>query len=551
MKKFLKNSTAMLLLVVMVISTALVGCGKDDNNKSKNEKGTDTANGGFELNLQVGPEPGTIDPTLNTTLDGSTLIIHAFEGLMKLNDKSEVVSGQAESYTVSDDNLVYTFKIRDDAKWSDGQAVTAEDFVYSWQRLVNPATASEYNYMIDIVANANEIMNGEKDPSELGVKAIDEKTLEVTLTTPTAYFLEVTTHAATYPVRKDIVEANPDTWATDPETYIGNGPYKLVSWEHQSKMTYVQNENYYDAAKLGPDKLNFVLMDDRNTILSAFKNGDILFGEDLPPEEIKAMTDKGLYIEPQLGTYFLCLNVEKEELSNPKVRQALSLAIDRNFIVENVTMAGQQSADTFVATGLSDVDTTVDFHEKATPWYDVNDYEGNVEKAKALLAEAGYADGKGLPTIELMCNPGHENVMEAIQNMWSEKLGINVTISSQDWNVFVDTRRTGGYQVARHGWVSDYNDPISFLDMWVTNGGNNDSKWSNAEYDALIKTVKTSADREERYAAMHKAEQILAAEMPIIPIYYYTDLYLKADNLQGFYSSPLGYKYFMYTTLSE
>ena len=546
----IRRHLAMLLLLVMVMTTALTACG----NSKKEGASTGKSKGGdekFELNVNVGPEPNTIDPTLNTAVDGGTLINHAFEGLMKFNDKSEVVNGQAADYKVSDDELVYTFTLRDDAKWSDGDPVTADDFVYSWRRLVDPKTGSEYNYMIDSVLNAKDIMAGKKDPTELGVKAVDEKTFEVTLAVPTAYFLEVAAFPATYPLKEDVVSADPDTWATEPDKYIGNGPYVLKQWDHQAKMVYEKNENYYDVDNLGPDVINFVLMDDQNTILSAFKNNEVLFADDLPSEEIEAMTDNGLYIAPQLGNYFICLNVEKEELKDVKVRQALALAIDRDYIVESVAKGGQQPADTFVPTGLSDVEIDKEFHDSAEPWYDLNDYEGNINKAKQLLSEAGYPDGEGFPTRELMCNPGHENIMEAIQNMWSENLGINVTISSQDWNVFIDTRNEGNYQVARHGWLADYNDPISFLDMWVTNGGNNDSQWSNKEYDALIETVKTSTDRETRYQAMHDAEKILGEEMPIIPIYFYTDLYLKADNLEGVYLSPLGFKFFMYTSVTE
>lgn len=544
-KNIFKKPAALLLLLVMVVSTVLTACGGKDA-----AKGNDQGNGKV-IDVHVGPEPNTIDPTLNTAVDGGTLINHAFEGLMKINDKGEVVNAQAADVKVSDDNLVYTFTIRDDAKWSDGEPVTAENFVYSWRRSVDPATGSEYNYMLDMVLNANEIMEGAKDPSELGVKAIDEKTFEVTLAVPTSYFLEIAAFPTTYPLREDIISENPDTWATEPDNYIGNGPYKLTTWEHQSKMVYVKNDQYYDLDKLGPDTINFNLMEDQNTILSAFKNGEILFGDDLPSEEIEAMKGNGLEITGQLGTYFLAIQTQKEEFKDAKVRQALSLAIDRNFIVEAVAKGGQQPADTFVPTGLSDSNVEEEFHSNAEAWYDVNDYEGNVTKAQQLLAEAGYANGEGFPTIELMCNPGHEAMMEAIQNMWAEKLGLNVTISSQDWNVFIDTRNAGEYQVARHGWLADYNDPISFLDMWVTGGGNNDAKWSNAEYDALIKEVKTTTDREARYTAMHAAEKILSEEMPVIPIYYYTDLYLLSDKLEGFYVSPLGFKFFMYTSVAE
>ncbi|UPA31485.1 peptide ABC transporter substrate-binding protein [Terrisporobacter glycolicus] len=537
-----KKKIAVLLASALAMSTALAGC---------SNSGSGGSSKGVELNVNVGPEPATIDPAKNSAVDGATLINHAFEGLMKLDKDNKIVEGQASKYEVNKDETVYTFTLREGIKWSDGEQVKAEDFVYAWQRLVDPKTGADYNYMIDMVKNANEIMAGKKKPKELGIKALDEKTVEVTLTTPTPYFLEVCAFPATFPVRKDIVEANADTWSTDPKTYIGNGPYVLKSWEHQSKMTYVKNENYYDLKKLGPDTINFVLMEDKNTMLSAYKNNEILFADDLPSEEIDAMKDKGLVIEKQLGTYFLSINVKKEGLDNVKVREALSLALDRDYIVEKVAKGGQIPADSFVTTGLTDADGKTEFHENAKKWYDAKDYKGNVEKAKKLLKEAGYENGKGLPSIELMCNPGHEPIMEAVQNMWKENLGVNVTISSQDWNVFLETRKEGDFQVARDGWLGDYNDPISFIDMWITGGGNNNAQWSNKEYDKIVSEIKSTTDAKERYAKMHEAEDILAKDMPIIPIYYYTDLYLISDKLEGMYTSPLGYKYFMYCTVTE
>lgn len=537
-----KKKIAVLLASALAMSTALAGC---------SNSGSGGSSKGVELNVNVGPEPATIDPAKNSAVDGATLINHAFEGLMKLDKDNKIVEGQASKYEVNKDETVYTFTLREGIKWSDGEQVKAEDFVYAWQRLVDPKTGADYNYMIDMVKNANEIMAGKKKPKELGIKALDEKTVEVTLTTPTPYFLEVCAFPATFPVRKDIVEANADTWSTDPKTYIGNGPYVLKSWEHQSKMTYVKNENYYDLKKLGPDTINFVLMEDKNTMLSAYKNNEILFADDLPSEEIDAMKDKGLVIEKQLGTYFLSINVKKEGLDNVKVREALSLALDRDYIVEKVAKGGQIPADSFVTTGLTDADGKTEFHENAKKWYDAKDYKGNVEKAKKLLKEAGYENGKGLPSIELMCNPGHEPIMEAVQNMWKENLGLNVTISSQDWNVFLETRKEGDFQVARDGWLGDYNDPISFIDMWITGGGNNNAQWSNKEYDKIVSEIKSTTDSKERYAKMHEAEDILAKDMPIIPIYFYTDLYLISDKLEGMYTSPLGYKYFMYCTVTE
>jgi oligopeptide transport system substrate-binding protein len=556
-KSFMKKSLVLLLALTMMATTALTGCGKKDtgnNTGTDTDAGTETgATNDLTINVSVGPEPETLDPTMNTAADGSTYLNHVFEGLMKVDAEANIVQGAAESYTVSEDGLVYTFKIRQDAKWSDGTDLTADAFVYSWQRLVDPTTASDYNYMLDMVKNANEIMAGTVDKSELGIKAVDSKTLEITLAVATPYFLEICAFPATFPLREDIVSANPDTWFQDPATYIGNGPYVVKTWEHQAQIVMEQNPNYYGVADLGPKTINFKLMEDDNTILAAYENGEILFGDSLPSEEIERMTGNGLFIEGQLGTYFLCLNVEDEALKDANVRKALSLAIDRNYLVESVAKGGQQPADTFVPTGLSDVETTTEFHEKAEKWFSVDpaNYEANVAEAKQLLADAGYPNGEGFPSIELMINPGHESIAEAVIYMWQQELGITATLSSQDWSVFIETRNSGDYQIARHGWLADYNDPISFLDMWLTGGGNNDSQWSNADYDALIQKVKASSDRAERIDLMHQAEKILANEMPIIPLYFYTDLFLKSDKLQGFYSSPLGYKFFMYTSVTE
>jgi oligopeptide transport system substrate-binding protein len=558
-----KKIVAMTLAATMLMAT-VTGCASKDAQKqdaadsqatTDSQTTTDTTatpdatdvatTKGGEISVQIAGEPYSIDPQMGNTVDGGSLVNHGFEGLMKINQDGEYVDAQAASHTVSADGLVYTFILRDDIKWSDGEPVKASDFVYSWQRLVDPATASDYNYIIDMVANANEVMSGEATPDTLGIKALDDKTVEITLAVPCTYFDEICAFPNTFPVRQDIIEEFGDAWATEPDHYVSNGPYVLTSWEHQSKMVYTKNENYYGVDELGPDTINFVLIEDYNSILTAFKNGDISFGEDLPSEEMEAMKGNGLYFAPQLGTYFLCINNEKEEFKDANVRKALSLAIDRQYITDSVKKNGAVPADTYVAQGLTEPDET-EFHDNAEKWYDATDYDSNVAEAQQLLADAGFPNGEGFPSIELMINPGHEDVAQAVQNMWAEKLGLNVTIASNDWAVFVQTRKDGEYQIARHGWLADYNDPISFLDMWVTGGGQNDAKFSNAEYDKLIEEIKASTDNNERFEKMHQAETILGEEMPIIPIYYYTDPYLLADSLKGVYTAPIGYKYFMY-----
>lgn len=547
--KEMKRMLTLLLAAVMVLAI-FTGC-QSDAGKTGDKAATKS------IAVNVGPEPETIDPALNTSVDGATLIIHAFEGLMVLDEKGAPVVGQAKEYKVSDDGLTYTFTLRDDIKWTDGKAVVAEDFIYAWKRAIDPATASDYSYMFDVITGVNDVIGGVKGASldNIGVKALDEKTIEVTLVSPTPYFLELCAFPTYMPLRKDVVDGK-EAWATTPETYLTNGAYKLKSWTHDSEMVYEKNTNYYNVAKLGPDEIKFVLMGDDNAILSAYKNGEISFADSMPQAEIDAWRDsEEFFLEGQLGTYFVVFNTKEKPFNDPNVRKALNLAIDRNFIVEQVGKAGQQPASAFVPTGLSDSDVTKEFRTVGGDYYSVKaeDYEKNVAEAKKLLTEAGYPDGKGFPKIEYMYNEGtgHADIAQALQNMWKEQLGIETTLSSQEWSVFIDTRNKGNFEIARHGWLGDYNDPISFLDMWTTTSGNNDADWSNTKYDALIKEIKASGDRDERITKMHEAENLLMAEMPVAPIYYYVDIFLKSPKLEGFYSSPLGYKYFMYSSLTE
>jgi oligopeptide transport system substrate-binding protein len=530
----MKRKAALLMSLVLAFSMLFTGCGGGSGKVNV-------------LAVNVGPDPDTIDPALNSAVDGATMIIHAFEGLMTLDKNGVPVAGQAESYEVSDDGTTYTFHLRDGLKWSDGQPVKASDFVYAWNRAISPDTAADYEYMFEVIDGYDE--------GKLNVTAPDDKTLVVKLKTAVPYFLELLAFPTYSPVRQDIIEANGEAWAVDPKTYIGNGPYKMTEWVPGSHILFEKNKNYWNYKNLGPEKIKFVLMEDDNAILNAFQKEEILFADSLPNDEINAWREKPeFHLEGQLGTYYISFNTQKPPLDNPKVRKALTLAIDRDFICVNIGQAGQEPAGAFVPTGLSDADPTKEFRDVGGDYYDPSKeaYKSNLEEAKKLLAEAGYPDGKGLPTIEYLYNEGtgHQQIGEALQDMW-KKIGVNVSLVSQEWNTFLNTRKNGDYYIARNGWLADYNDPISFLDMWITGGGNNDAQWSNAQYDELIKKIKTSTDTAERYKMMHEAEDIIFDESMLCPIYYYVDIYLLNQKVQGFYSSPLGYKYFMYTTVQD
>ena len=539
---------------------------------AENEATEETAStGDFNITVNLASEPQTMDPTLNTTSDGSNMANHLFEGLMKWEDSgaevngsdgtahsAQLAPGQAESYekTENEDGTVtYTFKLRDGIKWSDGKDVTAGDFEYSWKRLVDPATAADYSYMLDCVVNANEIIAGEKDASELAVKAVDDKTFEVTLVNDLPYFEELCAFPAMMPVRQDVIEEAGDNWTFDVSTYISNGAYKMKEWTHNSQIVVEKNENYYDYEKLGPETITFKLMDNQNAMLSGFNSGELDFIEDVPQAEIANLIASGdMKIVDYIGTYYVCFQTQKAPFDDARVRKAFSLAIDRTYIVNQVTQSGQVEAGGFVPAGVYDAEgaTGDDFRTVGGDYYKPTDadYEANCEEARALLAEAGYPDGEGFPVVEYLYNTSdaHKAVAEALQYMWEEELGVKVTLNNQEWAAFLQTRKDGDYSIARNGWIADYNDPISFLDMWMTGGGNNDAQYANEEYDSLIKQAKTTTDVKERMELLHKAEDMIIGEdNALAPLYFYTQKYMLADGIEGVYYCPLGYFFFGYT----
>ena len=563
-KKFL----ALALASVMAVSVAACGSSSSTNDTSAADSSTTTeaadttaSADGYNLAVCLASEPMTIDPALNSAVDGAIMANHMFEGLVKWVDngsgEAELAPGQAESWekTVNDDGTVtYAIKMRDGIKWSDGKDVTAGDFEYSWKRLADPATAADYCYMIDMVQGYAEVADGSADKDTLGIKAIDDKNLEITLSYDCPYFEEIMAFPATFPVRQDIVEGN-EEWTYSPETYIGNGAYKMVEWSHNAYILTEKSETYYDYEKLGPDTIKYTLLDDNNAMLAAFNSGELNFIMNFPTDEMANYLASGqITVAPYIGTYYVCFNTEDEVFSNPLVRQAFSLVIDRNYIVENVSQSGEVPATGYVPSGVYDAEGANgdDFRTVGGEYYSVSadDYKANCDKARELLAEAGYPNGEGFPAVEYMYNTDdrHKAIAEALQNMWQTELGVTVNLSNQDWNVFLKSRKDGDFQIARNGWIADYNDPCSFLDMWYTGGGNNDAQYSNPEYDALIDAAKATSDQTERMAAFHKAEDLLIGQDSVLaPIYFYTNPYMLSDNISGMYYTPLGYFFFGYT----
>ena len=537
----LKKLCAVVLAATLATSL-FIGCG---NNSSSNGS---SSSSNQNLIFNVGADPKTMDPTLNNASEAGTMILNAFEGLMVLDENDKPKEAAAESYEVSEDKLVYTFKLRQDSKWSDGKPVVADNFKYSWLRALDKATAAEYHYQLFYIKNAEKFYNGEVSAEEVGIKVLDDYTLEVTLEAPTEYFLQLCAFTTYVPLREDIVSANPDGWATKPETYVSNGAFKLVQWDMKDQLVFEKNENYWDKDSVKLDTLTFKLVTEDTTAYSELKAGNFDMVNSVPTNEIEPGIEEGLvHVNPKIGTYYFAINVGKQDilnedvkkaLSNKLVRQALNLAIDRQEIIDNVAKAKQVPAYSFVPLGITDENGT-EFSSKE--YYNPADIEGNIVKAKELLKEAGYENGTGLPTFELMYNSEgyHKEAAQIIQQNL-EEIGVNVELANQEWAVFLNTRQKGEYQIARHGWIADYIDPMTFLDLWVTGGGNNDTGFSNARYDELVTAAKVEVDSAKRLEMLREAEDILMDEMPVLPVYYYTTVTAANENVKGVQISTLG-----------
>ena len=612
-----KRACAMALAGLMTAS-ALAGCGDTNVPADGNGAGTGAAGGaaaGGAINVCFGSEPDTLDPALNSAVDGATFLVHLYSGLAKweqdANGVMQIVPDAAtelpEGVENADGTITYTYTLRDGLKWSDGQDVTAGDFIYAWNRAASAELAADYGYMFEVVDGYDEIADVDADgnpvnpDAKLNVQAPDEKTIVVTLYNPVSYWNELLAFPTYFPVREDVVSN--EAWATDPSTYVCNGPYKISAWDHNSVITLSKNENYFDADKITMGTINCYLSDDQNNMLTNFKNGDWQFIDDIPTNEIATIKNDyptEFVITGQLGTYYVCWNINEdimpagsefanEEYAKAEVRRAIGLLFDRNYIVNDIAQGGQLPASSFVAMGLTDADGSQFYKNAGTNSYDgyydvsADAYTENFNQAVSILqkyytwdeATQKFTD---FPTMTYLYNTseGHKAIGEYLQNALAG-VGITMNLENQEWATFLNTRKNGDYSIARNGWLADYNDPICFLDMWTTNSGNNDVQFGKGAhkneksysmdltscgvdikvdlgtwaetYDVLIDTIKSTTDNETRYKLMHVAEDMLMDTGCITPLYFYTDMYMLDDSVQGFFSNPLGYKYFMYCTI--
>lgn len=549
MKKFIS------ILLIAMLAFSAAACGNKAGNGESD--GVDVSTFPV-ITACLAEEPETMDPTLGSALDTGTYFAHLYEGLVTMDKDKNWVPGAAESWDVSDDGLVYTYHLREDAKWSDGEPVTAKDFVYSWTRLCDPELAASYSYFSYYINGAREIYEEGADPSTLGAKAIDDFTLEVTLDNPVVFFDQLMAFACFAPLRQDLIEQDPEGWTNNPELYVSNGPFKMAEWAHDEYVLVQKNLEYWNSASVSDVQVKFVLMADDNTIYASFETGDLLFADTLPVAQYDATRAAGtLTIAPELSTYYYSFNNEREYLKDPRVRQALTLAIDRQFLVDNVWKDDREVAGAQVGPGFTEPDGS-DFRAKAGNYFDPSEaaYAANVEKAKQLMAEAGYPDGKGFPTLEFLTNDtqGHIDIAEAVQQMWKETLGVNMNIAKVEWGVFIPTRENGDFDVARDGWVADFEDPVTMLDLYMSNGVglNNNPRYQSKAFDDFILKSREERDPAARMEWLHKAEeQMIGKDWAMAPIAYYADPYLVSPKLQGMIKSNVGYKYFTWAKVVE
>lgn len=520
-----------LLILFLGFSVVLAG-GCSSNKKSASNT---------HIRYALSAEPESIDPRMSTSLSAATVQAQLFEGLMTLNEQNRPVAAAAEKWEVSPDGRKYVFTLRKGLKWSNGDAVTAHDFEYAWKTGLDPELASPNAYMLYCLKNGEAYATKKAEVSQIGVRAKDDLTLEVELERPTAYFLSLTAFHAYYPVHKKTVSAN-SKWANQPQTLIGNGPFKLAEWVKSSRMDLLKNDHYWDAAKVKSVKLELYLLDNSSTALSMFESGQLDMGDSIPPSEVPRLVKDGkVKIYPFLGTFYVSFQVSKPPFDNPKVRQAFSLAIDRKSITEKLLRGGQIPALAFVPPGIADALPGEDFRGKAGDLLQDN----AIDTARKLLTEAGFPDGGGFPPVTFLYNTSESNkvVAEALQEMWKKNLGVQVTVSNQEWKVYWDSLDRHNFQMARESWSGDYADPLTFLDLFVSGGSNNAPDYRNPTYDELIIAAQNGIDPTQRMRALHAAEKILMDQAVIAPVFFQTNPVMVRAQVKGVLRSILGVPY--------
>lgn len=527
-----RRPSFLVALVTLVLFVA--GCGQKESASAT--AGNVSSSAKKVLQFGNGTEPQDLDPQIVTGVPEHRLIIALFEGLVSEGPDMQLTPGVAEKWDISKDGLVYTFHLRADAQWSNGVPITADDFVQSYKRMLTPALAAEYSYMLWHVVGAEDYNKGKlTDFAQTGFKALDPRTLQLTLRQPTPFLLHAMNHYAWYPVpvatiaKSGGLDRKATTW-TRPENFVGNGPYILKEWRPNQRIVVARSPTYWDKARVKIDEINFHPIELADTEERMFRTGQLHITNEVPLSKItayrKEMPD-ALKIEPANGVYFYRFNVGRKPFDDVRVRRALALSIDRESLVRNVTLADEQPAYSVVP--------------PLAGYTSRNTFKSDLVEAKRLLAEAGYPDGKGFPKVELLYNTleKHRTIAEALQQMWRRNLGVDITLYNQEWKVYLDAQKSLNYQFQRAGWMADYLDPHVFLDLWETGGGNNNTGWGSAAYDRLLRSALSAPTTEARYEIYQQMEKILVDEMPIMPIFFYTKTRLISPKVKNYYTTPL------------
>jgi len=503
------------------------------------------------LLMTVGSEPRTLDPQEAQGVTEHHIIMAMIEGLVapSINDQATAVPGMADRWEHNDDYSVWTFHIGEDRKWSNGDPVTAEDFVFSYKRMLTASFGAQYAENLYILKGAEEYYKGKtRNFDDVGVKAIDEHNLRIELVGPTPYLLSLVQHDSWLPVNaKAILKFGHidtrDTKWTHPGNYVANGPFIMKTWRPNDVIEVIRNPLYWDAANVKLNGINFYSIENANTAGRAFQAGQLHKTDQVSLDKVpyyRRVHPELIRIDPSEGVYFYRINISRKGLDNPKVRLALNLAIDRDGIVKNILREDQKPATGFTPPGMGDY----------TPLKKIT-YDP--ERARQLLAEAGYPKGKGFPkfTLHFNTSESHRAIAEAIQQMWKEELGIDVTLENQEWKVYLDTQNSMNYDISRSGWIGDFIDPVTFLSMWTTGNGNNNTHWANSKYDALIEQAARTGDPKARLDILHQAEELFLSEVPVVLIYWYTNTYLLRPAVQNWYPLVLGNHNYKYINLKD
>jgi oligopeptide transport system substrate-binding protein len=532
-----------------ICASSLSGCGSSNGNTASPSSASGSAasqnvassSKKQEITWALQDEPETMDPSHDNYLLATHLLLNLFSGLFKIDKDNKLQPAVCDSYKVDSTNTVYTFKIKSSAKWSDGKPVKAADFVYSWKRTLNPATASEVASDFFVIKGAEAYNSGKGTADAVGLKAIDDQTLQVTLEKPNANFLYILTFGDAAPLREDIIEANKD-WTKSPSTYISDGPFMLTDFEPKSKYVLKKNPNYFDAANVKLDTLNIVFISSTDSEIAAYTSDEIDIDMNLDGETLQKYKDTpDFHSVSRIGTGYFDFNCSSKPFTDAKVRKAFSMAINRKQIIENVLQSTEKPATGEVPFGVLDPSTGKDFRDTSG-----NLITEDVNQAKKLLSDAGYADGKGMPTITLVCkaNDADKDVAQALQSMWKTNLGVDVNIQTFDSKVYWNEVHQGNFTIATDGWTADYPDPYDHLFQFITSANAKNNRWSNADYDKLIEDSTNTTDAAKRSKDFVDAEKILADESPIMPVRFYVATYLAKPSVKGMRSDFSGHLLF-------